>query len=173
MLGLDQYSRNTRYDFPGLIEELLRRLEDRPLYVQFGGFGVKDHPEFRSRGKNLYERSFGIYSGYVTLIGWPMGGGAGGSHQPDPWLAEFRTAAENYGFKHKYHNEPGDCDPDAYVVIGEVVNVAPDACVAVERSARCRLSDEPVGVSVRPADISIVEYIETTLPEGSKVYKLG
>ncbi len=144
-------------DRDGLLHHLAAELAREPLQVRFGGF-AGDDLRLRSRGLTLAERSLGVHGGRLVLIGWPV------DPEPSPRLGEIRLRCERFGFRHKYHERPGDLDPDAYLVLGE----APDRG-SVDAMRREVLA-APVLVPLTVGDVALVEYVDPRLPAASSTW---
>jgi hypothetical protein len=144
-------------DIDGLMSRLRNELTP-PLVVQFGGWHDDDR-DFLSRGRTLRERTFSVDGENCVVIGWPierrrLGGMAVKA------LAGVRRAAEDYGFRHRYHAEGADDDPDAYMVIGMMPSGSADN---VAEALRHYLSGHPITLSCGVDDISVVIYKTTEL----------
>jgi hypothetical protein len=138
---------------PAPLAAHLRAALTPPLTIRFAGFAPDDH-RYRSRGRPLYERAFGVYGSKVVLIGWPLVDGA-----PGRVLADLRLSCTAFGVTHSY----GD-DPDVYMVIGEVADVPTDHAV---RAVRHELAATALHVPLSADDLSLVTYADTALPRES------
>jgi hypothetical protein len=130
------------------------------LTLRFGGFADRTH-RVSSRGSSLYERMLTVSGDKVVLIGWPVD-----SHGQPTWrIEELRRELGRFGARHRYHPTP---DPDAYLVIGELLDdwdvARLDACVE-----RCRseLSQTSCEVQVTGANAGLAIYTDTRLPAES------
>ena len=147
-------------DIDGLCRHLDETLTRSPLRLRFGGFTDRVH-SVSSRGQSLYERALTVSGDKVVLIGWPVDG-----HGEPTWrIEELRRGLGRFGARHRYHPTP---DPDAYLVIGELLDgwdpARLDACVA-----RCRstLSRAPCEVQVSGVNAGLAIYTDTRLPAES------
>ncbi len=154
----------TRFDARPLLAHLVRAFTGRPLDIQFGGMPPEDR-RLLSRGASLHDRAFLVGPSDVVLIGWPVDAAAGGA--PLAVLAELRRGCEPFGVRHRYHADPASSDPDAYLVIGRVVGADERRTGALRDRVRRELAAAPVRVSMRPDDLSLVEYVDTALPRAS------
>ena len=144
---------------------LCRHLEDSltrfPLTLRFGGFA--EHG-VSSRGTSLYERMVVVSGDKVVLIGWPV------TDRGEPtWRIDLlRRELGRFGARHGYFQTPWSRDPDAYLVIGDLLdgwNAARlDACV--ER-CRAELSRTSYEVRLTAADVGLAIYTDTRLPADS------
>jgi hypothetical protein len=144
-------------DIDGLCRHLDETLTRSPLRLRFGGFTDRVH-SVSSRGQSLYERALTVSGDKVVLIGWPVDGRG----QPTWRLEELRRELGRFGARHRYHPTP---DPDAYLVIGELLDgweaARLDACV--ER-CRSKLAQTPCEVQVTGANASLAIYTDPRLP---------
>jgi hypothetical protein len=146
-----------------LADRLAATLDEVPLTV---GFGVDNRTyPFTSRGLPLYERAVTVSGDKVVLIGWPIDGASG---QPVDRLDRIRRDVQRSGVTHRYHREPGSTDPDSYLVIGELT-AAPDPRELSDAVARARamLAADPVRVPLGSAQVSLVFYEDTRLPQAT------
>jgi hypothetical protein len=143
------------------IHSLMSRLRNEltpPLVVQFGGWHDDDR-EFLSRGRPLRERTFSIDGKNCVVIGWPIAPQRIGGTAVKA-LADVRRAAEDYGFRHRYHTDGSDDDPDAYMVIGTLPSGSTDD---VPDGLRRYLSGHPITLTCGVDDIRVVIYQTTEL----------
>lgn len=147
-------------DVDGLCRYLDETLTGSPLTLRFGGFADRAH-SVSSRGSSLYERMLTVSGDKIVLIGWPVDG-----HGEPTWrIEELRRELGRFGARHHYHPAP---DPDAYLVIGELLDgwdgARMDACVE-----RCRseLARTPCEVEVTGANAPLAVYTDTRLPAES------
>jgi len=154
----------------------LRYLADffrESIAIRFGGY-ARGSAQFRSRGRDPYERSFVISASQSVLIGWPAEARAS-SAAPTNKLVIARRGLERYGFQHRYHQTPDDSDPDCYLVIG----CCPDTPSAIRRSSnnyksgedaiRRYLSGTPYSVHLSAADLSVVHYENVSLDAATSI----
>jgi hypothetical protein len=158
-------SDRARFDARPLAAHLLRSFTDRPLDIQFGGFGAADR-RLLSRGACPHDRTFLVGPSDVVLIGWPVDV-ASNPALPLAALADLRRSCEPLGARHRYHVEPGSSDPDAYLVIGLVTDPDERRNDALGALVRRELATRAVRVPMRPHDLSLVEYADTALPVAS------
>ncbi|GAA2568502.1 hypothetical protein GCM10010435_47940 [Winogradskya consettensis] len=144
----------TAQDVLGLAHSVSRGLE-HPVDLRFGGY-LPRSSSFTSRGQDPYERAFGLRGGQAIVIGWPF--------PPTQVLAGIRREAEAFGFRHRYHEPGNELDPDCYLVLGEY-STAPEP--SAETEIRDILAADPVHVSLRPADLSLIRYRNTSLDPAS------
>ena len=147
-------------DVDGLCRHLEESLAESPLMLRFGGLADRVHT-VSSRGSSLYERTLTVSGDKVVLIGWAVDG----QGEPTWRLEDLRRELGRFGAKHHYHPTP---DPDAYMVIGELLDgwdaVRLDACVERRRS---ELSETFCEVPVTGAAVRVAIYTDTTLPAES------
>jgi hypothetical protein len=159
--GLRARLRDTRHaDLGGFAGHLRRALHEAPVTVQFGGFPDRDLG-LSSRGRRLHERSLVADRDQVVLIGWPVDAAG----HPGPVLDRLRRDAGRFGFEHRYPLSETAIDPDAHVVVGELVDGVPaDELSAALAAARAALAGRPRRVPLRWDDLTIVVYDDTRLP---------
>jgi hypothetical protein len=152
-----------RIDVDGLCRHLDESLTRSPLKLRFGGFADRDH-SVSSRGSSLYERALTVSGSKVVLIGWPVDGRG----EPTWRLEELRRELGRFGARHRYHPTP---DPDAYLVIGELLDGWDPARldICIERG-RWELSQAPCEVQVTGANAGLAIYTDTRLPAESTVF---
>jgi hypothetical protein len=147
-------------DVSGLCRHLDDSLTECPLTLRFGGFADRVH-SVSSRGSSLYERMLTVSGDKVVLIGWPVDGRG----EPTWRIEELRRELGRFGARHRYHPTP---DPDAYLVIGELLDgwdaARLDACV--ER-CRSKLAQTHCEVQVNGANASLAIYADPRLPAES------
>lgn len=149
-----------RADLAGFAGQLRRALHEAPVTVQFGGFPDRDLA-LSSRGRRLYERSVVADRDQVVLIGWPVDA----EGHPLMVLDGVRRAAARYGIEHRYPLSQTAHDPDAHVVVGELVDAIPaDERGAAMAATRAALAERPRRVPLGWDDLSIVVYDDTRLP---------
>ena len=154
----------------------LRYLADffrESIAIRFGGYSPGS-AQFRSRGRDPYERSFTISASQSVLIGWPVEARAT-SVTPTNRLAIARRGLERYGFQHRYHQTLDDSDPDCYLVIG----CCPDTPSTIRRSSnnykagedaiRRYLSGTSYAVHLSAADLSVVHYANVSLDPATSI----
>jgi hypothetical protein len=147
-------------DVDGLCRHLDETLTGSPLTLRFGGFADHAH-SVSSRGSSLYERMLTVSGDKVVLIGWPVDG-----HGEPTWrIEELRRELGRFGARHRYHPTP---DPDAYLVIGELLD-GWDAARLNAGIEQCRseLAQRPCEVEVTGANASLAIYTDTRLPAES------
>lgn len=150
-------------DVDGLCRHLDETLTRSPLTLRFGGFADRGHG-VASRGSSLYERTLTVSGNKVVLIGWPVD-----VHGEPTWrLEDLRRELGRFGARHRYHPTP---DPDAYMVVGELLDGWDAACLdaRIER-ARAELSQRPCEVQVNGANAGLATYTDTRLPAESTVF---
>lgn len=138
-------------DLPGLLDDLARAFTEAPMTVRFGGFRADDD-RLPSRGRTLAERTLVLRERSVVLVGVPV------DPEPVARLAEIRRRCEARGFRHKYHDDSGPLDPDAYLVLGDLVEPPPAGVVVAAEALT-----SPVLVPLGHQDLSLVEYADRTL----------
>jgi hypothetical protein len=134
-----------------------------PVSVQLGGFDVAREYSFSSRGLHPGVRSFSIQGRIAVTMGWPVGDGTF-----PPSIDLFRRELARAGALHKYHSSDGEVDNDFFFVIGQLErrNRNRTAVTEVQEKARSLLSSRRIDISLRPDDLSLVAYEETTLAPG-------
>jgi hypothetical protein len=148
-------------DVNGLCRHLEDSLARSPLTLRFGRFG--DHG-VSSRGSSLYQRTVVVSGDKVVLIGWPV------TDRGDPtWrLDALRRELGRFGARHGYFQTPWSRDPDAYLVIGDLLDgwnaERLDACV---QKCRAELSRTSCEVRLTAADVGLAIYTDTRLPADS------
>lgn len=142
---------------PAPLAAHLRTALAPPWTIRFGGFAPDDH-RYRSRGRPLHERAFGVYGNKVVLVGWPLVDGA-----PARVLAELRLSCARFGVAHSY----GD-DPDVYLVLGEVADVPAGQAV---QAVRHELATTALHVPLSADDLALVTYVDTALPRASTSWR--
>jgi hypothetical protein len=139
------------------------------IELQFGGY-EPGKGTFTSRGQDLYTRSFSLAGGQCVLIGWPATS-SDKSQDLRNSLATVRRGAERFGFRHRYHRVSDDRDPDCYMVVGdydeEYARRYHAAPYATEAAIRNYLAVNPLSVSLRAEDLSVVRYQSPTLESAS------
>ena len=147
-------------DAPGRADEVAAfvaaELRAAPVDLQFGGFPAGD-TTFLSRGRSLHDRSVVLDGGRAVVLGWPVERG-----RPTARLGELRRDCARFGVIHKYHRGTTALDPDAYLVVGEVEGAPPGAVEAVRATL-----DRPTSVRLTAADVSLVRYVDPSLPRAS------
>ncbi|MFD6663706.1 hypothetical protein ACFWDK_15250 [Micromonospora chalcea] len=139
-------------DVRGLVRSVAEALE-APVDMRLGGY----HPgasSFTSRGEDPYERCFALSDGLAILIGWPV--------PPSDLLGKIRKRAEQFGFRHRYHDDGPSLDSDWYMVLGDFPN-GQDRPTAVESRVRDYLAGHPLDVRVTVSDLALVRYRSATL----------
>jgi hypothetical protein len=130
------------------------------LTIQFGGFADRDY-SLTSRGRRLYERALTVDADKVVLIGWPINS----SDEPTSDLDLVRRDLQKFGVRHRYHDTPEACDPDSYMVIGNLLSdvdgEALDKCV---RRCRATMADQRSMVRITGQNTYLATYIETRMP---------
>jgi hypothetical protein len=138
-------------DVDGLSRHVDETLTGSPLTLRFGGFTDRIHSE----------RTLTVSGDKVVLIGWPVDGGA----EPTGRIEELRRELGRFGARHRYHPAP---DPDAYLVIGELLDGWDKARLdAYVERCRSELSQKPCEVQVTGANASLAIYTDTKLPAES------
>ena len=163
ILGLEEPAPNVPRDLGGVLRYLASEFERRPLEVQFGGFADTDR-RMLSRGRTFRERSLCMQGERLVLIGWPM------APAPSPRLGDIRRRCERYGFRHKYHQQPEDLDPDVYLVVGDMANPSPAAAAGLVERLRREILATPVRVSLTVDDVILVEYADTRLQAATSTW---
>lgn len=147
-------------DVRGFAGHLRAVLEDEPLTVQLGGFPDRDLG-LTSRGLRPYQRSVAVDRDQVVLIGWPVDAAG----RPLMVLDRLRRAAARFGIEHRYPLSETAHDPDAHVVVGELVEAVPtEVLAAAVTAARAALVGRPRRVPLRWDDLAVVAYDDTRLP---------
>jgi hypothetical protein len=150
-------------DLVGLCDFLTEALTRSPLTLQFGGFADRDH-RITSAGSRLYDRALSVGADKVVLIGWPIDAGG----EPMDRLDVLRRALRRFGARHRYHDTPEARDPDAYMVIGDLMPGAPDAAVtACVDDGRALLARAACRVALTEDDVRLARYVDTRLPAAS------
>ena len=150
-------------DILGLVSDLAQGFNNG-LRLRLGGRRPSGS-NFTSRGQDPYERAFSLSGGQAVLIGWPdVLACAGRFHNI---LAPIRRQAEKYGFRHRYHINREDSDPDLYMVIGsyDQPTTGRDASSLslVEDQVRNFLADHPFDIELGAADLRLVRYRDNAL----------
>ncbi|MBL7260660.1 hypothetical protein [Paractinoplanes lichenicola] len=139
-------------DVRGLMRSIAEAFEN-PVDMRLGGY-YPGASSFTSRGVDPYERSFALSGGLATLIGWPV--------PPSNILGRIRKRAEQFGFRHRYHDDGPSLDSDWYLVVGDFPN-GHDNPRAAESRIRDYLAARPLDVRVTASDLALVRYQKTTL----------
>jgi hypothetical protein len=159
VIGLERRI-GTRPDIDGVAGYLDAALRNEPLCLRFGGFPeTTTHPGFDEEGP-LFERTLFVQDGNVVLMGWPVD--PADPDRPTNRLAALRKGCERYGFVHKYHDpdRPALLDPDAYLVLGRLQRRDHPLGELTRPGPLAR----PTLIPLRPADLRIVEFEDSTLP---------
>ncbi len=71
---------------------------------------------------------------------------------------------ERYGFRHKYHRRPEDLDADVYLVVGDIAEPERAGAAGLVERMRREVLATPVRLLITVDDVSLVEYVDSTLP---------
>jgi hypothetical protein len=138
-----------------------------PLAIRFAGF-APHHLPFYDNSRSPFIASFGIYGNLPVIAGWPIRLQTGSQAHNSGYtqdLDNLRRLAQSYNILHKYHVHPGIQDNSLYLRLGVCDPLSEQEIASVSLDLRTFLQAfGAVTFSLSSQDISLVSYIENTLP---------
>ena len=151
-----------RMNILGLLESV-RSSPLLPFTIRFGGFLPGHSYGFTSRGLHPYDRSFSCSASKFVLIGWPLECPQR-SCDGTSVLATLRKSLESFGVLHTYHGTSAEVDNDFYMRLGTCVPQRESQVAGVVQRVREYLAENPFELTLECSDISLVSYLDSTLP---------
>ena len=143
---------------------------ETPLVITFGGYHRDEDYGFFSRGEHPHDRSFVIQPGRVVIMGWESR-----KVEDSQRLGHIRADLSAAYALHRYHDgpRPTALDDDLYMVIGTLTAATESEIAAAVAAGRDRAQQNPLTCEIGLPQLSIVNYVETTLsPATSTAYPL-
>ena len=147
-----------------------------PLEICFAGYQPNINYQFLSRNRHPSDRSIQLQISGNSLIPILIGWSRCKEHiSISDDIEQLRRNLQQFGFLHKYHEQPQDIDNDVYLRLGTIVGeYNPQFVATIQQKINNYLQTlAPINITVGKENLAIVKYQDLALTFNStRIYSL-